>query len=73
MVDANEYIIEAIAAEMDLPVWQVRKAVDAQLALVKKIMKKGEFEEVYLQYLGRFKVDKRRVQHINAKKEARNE
>lgn len=68
MITVNDQIIQQIAREMGLDEDVVRKAVDAQFKIVKKGMESEDPVTIRLQYLGKFKADKRRIEHFNKRK-----
>lgn len=62
-------IIYFLANKYDIPLSQVEKIVDAQFKFTSIIMTKGNFNTVKLPYLGKFTVNKKRIEHINKLKD----
>jgi nucleoid DNA-binding protein len=64
MIKNKEEIIYSLANKYNLPIKTVQKIVNYQFKFVEKIMKKGNFDSIRLPYFGKFKVNKKRVEHI---------
>jgi nucleoid DNA-binding protein len=58
---ANEDILEEVAEELGLPPDLVREVVDSQFSYTGRVIKMGNFENIIIPYLGKFKPNIRRI------------
>lgn len=59
-----------IAKEKGISMKEVELAVSSQFSLVRKVMKKGDFEQVRLPFFGRFWVKPTRKKYMDLRKKA---
>jgi hypothetical protein len=53
--------------------YTVERAVRSMFGLVKDVMEEGNFDSIYLMYLGRFEVKPKRLEYLNKHKQHNNE
>jgi nucleoid DNA-binding protein len=69
MGKTKEEIIYFLSSKYDLPVGTIKQIVNSQFKSVSLIIKQGHFDTIKLPYLGKFTVNKKRVEHINKLKD----
>ena len=69
MARNKKEIVYFLANKYNIPLSQVEKIIDSQFKFVSIIMREGKFNTVRLPYLGKFTVNKKRVEYINKLKD----
>jgi len=69
MARNKKEIIYFLSNKYDISLSQVEKIIDSQFKFTSIIMREGKFSTVRLPYLGKFTVNKKRVEHINKLKD----
>ncbi len=66
-------IFMKMARERGLSIKEIELVVSSQFSLVRKVMKKGDFEQVRLPFFGRFWVKPTRKKYMDLRKKAQDE
>lgn len=62
----NTELYDLVAEEFNIPVEQVKGIIESQFTFTFSVIKGGSLKSVLLPYLGKFKVNHKRVQRIMA-------
>ena len=69
----SDHIAKILAKKYNLPLYVIRKMIDAQSSVVSKTISKGAFEPIKLSYFGSFEPMKKRIIHLNNNRYKRHE